>query len=143
MTLDELNHTLPNGLHDADILSIELDYITATAKLRLSLLTGWPEDPDPERQAYQEATLVVTGLCFFSIDLPDPTYPFLPTGRPIDVSGDPAKPDNLPSLPDLVAKLPNGAWCYRLFVNDWNSFIHIAGRNAEITWIGDKPRHAK
>ncbi len=143
MTLDELNHTLPNGFHDADVLSIELDYIAATAELHLSLLTGWPEDPDPERQAYQEATVIVTGLCFFSIDPPDPTYPFLPDGRPIDVSGDPAKPDNLPSLPDLLAKLPNDAWCYRLFVSDWNSFIHIAGRNAEITWIGDKPRHAK
>ena len=143
MTLDELDHELPNGFHDADILSLELDYVAATAKLHLSLLVGWPEDPDPESQAYQEAILVVTGLCFCSIDPPSPTYPFLPDGKPINVSGHPAKPDDFPSLPDLAAILPSGTWCYRWFVNDWNSFIYIAGRNAEITWIGDKPRHAK
>jgi hypothetical protein len=142
MTLDELDHALPNGFHDADILSLELDYVAATAKLHLSLLVGWPEDPDPERQAYQEAMLIVAGLCFSSIEPPSPAYPFLPDGKPINVSGDPAEPADFPSLPELAAKLPVGSWCYRLFVNDWNSFIHIAGRDAKLTWIGDKPKHA-
>jgi hypothetical protein len=58
------------------------------------------------------------------------------------VSGDPAKPDNLPSLPDLAAKFPFGTWSYRFFVDDWNAFIHIAGRDTELTWVGEKPKHA-
>jgi len=142
MTLDELDHKLPNGFHDAEIFSLELDYPAGIAKFRLSLLVGWPEDPDPERQAYQEATMMVMGLCFCSIDPPYPGYPFHPDGRPICVSGDPAKPDHMPSLPELAAKFPAGTWCYRFFVHDWNAFIHIAARDVELTWVGEKPKHA-
>ena len=142
MTLAELNTSLPNGFHDAEIFSFELDYRAGTARFNMSLLVGWPEDPEPDRQAYQEAALKITGLCFCSIEPPYSTYPFLPHGGPIYVSGDPAKPDHLPSLPDLAAKFPAGAWCYRFFVHDWNAFIHIAARDAELTWIGKKPKHA-
>ena len=77
MTLEELDHNLPNGFHDAEIFSFGLDYVAGTAKFRMNLLVGWPDDPEPERQAYQEATLVVSGLCFCAIDPPSSTYPFL------------------------------------------------------------------
>ena len=142
MTLDELNHRLPNGFHDAQIFSIELDYAAGTAKLHLSLLVGSPDDPPPQRDEYQEANLVVTGLCFCSIEPPFPSYPFLPDGRPVDASGDPAKSDHLPSLAALSAKCPPGTWYYRFFVSDWNAFIHIAARDAEVTWVGPIPKQA-
>jgi hypothetical protein len=142
VTLEELEDNLPNGFHDAEIFSLELNYAAGTAKFRMNLLVGWPDDTKPERDSYQEASLVVRGLCFCSIDPPSSTYPFLPDGKPICVSGDPAKPDTLPSLPDLAAKFPSGAWCHRFFVTDWNAFIHIAGRDAEVTWVGEKPKHA-
>jgi len=58
------------------------------------------------------------------------------------VSGDPANADTLPSLPDLSAKFPDGTWCYRFFVHDWNAFIYIAARDAQVTWVGEKPKHA-
>lgn len=143
MTLDELDQKLPNGFHDAHIFSIELDYATGTAKLHLSLWVGSLDDPSPERDEYHEANLIVTGLCFCSIDPPSPSYPFLPDGSPVDASGDPAKPDHLPSLPDLSAKCPSGTWYYRFFISDWNAFIHIAARDAEVTWIGAIPRQAE
>jgi hypothetical protein len=143
VTLDELDHKLPNGFHDAKIFSIELNYAAGTAKLSLSLLVGWPEDPEPERQQYQEANLMVTGVCFCSIDPPSPTYPFTPRGRPILASGDPAQSNHLPLLAELSAKCPHGTWFYRFFVDDWNAFIHIAARDAELTWIGAKPKHAQ
>src|SRR4029077_14515744 len=142
VTLDQLEDTLPNGFHDAEIFSLDLDYVGGIAKFHLNLLVGWPDDPEPERQAYQEATLVVTGLCFCSIDPPYPNYPFRPDGKPICVSGDPAKSDHLPSLPLLAKEFPPGTWCYRFFVHDWNAFIYIAARDAEVTWIGEEPKHA-
>jgi hypothetical protein len=142
MTLDDLDHVLPNGFHDAQLFSLELNYATGRAKLHLNLLVGWPEDPEGERDAYQEAILTVTGLCFCSIGAPQPNYPFLPDGKPTWLSGDPAEPDHLPSLPDLIGKLPSNAWCYRFFMNDWNAFIYIAARDAEFVWIGEKPKHA-
>jgi len=142
VTLEELDDSLPNGFHDAEIFSFELDYASGIARFQMNLLVGWPDDPEPECEKYQEATLVVRSLCFCSVDPPVSTYPFLPDGKPICVSGDVAKSDHLPSLPDLVAKLPSGTWCYRFFVHDWNAFIHIAGRDAEVTWVGEKPKHA-
>jgi hypothetical protein len=142
VTLDQLADNLPNGFHDAEIFSFELDYVAGIAKFCLNLLVGWPDDPEPERQAYQEATLIVSGLCFCSIDPPYPTYPFLPDGKPILVIG--AKPKNNapPFVADLVARFPAGTWCYHFFVDDWNACINIAGRDASLTWIGKKPKHA-
>lgn len=142
VTLEELEDALPNGFHDAEIFSFELDYVAGVAKFHLNLLVGWPNDPEPESQAYQEATLVVEGLCFCSIDPPYATYPFLPSGKPILVTGAKAKDNAPPFVPDLVAKLPAGTWCYYFFVDDWNACINIAGRNAVVTWVGEKPKHA-
>ena len=142
MTLEELDETLPNGFHDAEIFSFELDYVEGTATFHLNLLVGWPDDPESERQAYQEATLLVKGLCFCSIDPPDSTYPFMPRGKPILVTGAKAKDDARPFVRDLVAKLPAGSWCYHFFVDDWNTYINIAGRDAAVTWTGEKPKHA-
>ncbi len=141
MTLDELDHNLPNGFHDAEISSLELDYVAGIAKFQLSLLVGGPDGPEAMGDTYRRAILTITGLCFCSIGHPYPTYPFLPNGKPICVSGDPARPDHLPTLSDLAAKFPAGTWCYRFFVQDWNAFIHIAGRDAEVRWIGHEPKN--
>jgi hypothetical protein len=143
MTLEEIENLPPNGFHDAQLFSIELDYANGRAKLHLNLLVGWPEDPQPERSAYQEAILTITGLCFCSIEAPQADYPFLPDGEPTWLSGDPAKRDHLPSLPELMQKVPAGAWAYRFFMHDWNAFIYIAARDAELTWSGEKPKHAQ
>jgi hypothetical protein len=143
MTLEELDHSLPNGFHDAQLFALELNYAAGSAKLHLNLLVGWPEDPEPNREAYQEAMLTITGLYFCSIGAPQSSYPFLPNGSPISLSGDPAKPDHLPSLLDLVEKCPTGTWSYRFFVDDWNAFIYIGGRDAKVAWIGEKPKHAE
>jgi hypothetical protein len=142
VTLDELDHTLPNGFHDAHILSFALDYVAGVATFHLNLLVGWPDDPEPEREAYQQATLIVRGLCFCSIDPPDSTYPFLPDEKPIRIAGAMAKPDFPPFTPELVAKFPADTWCYCFFVDNWNAYINIAGRDTELTWIGKKPKHA-
>ena len=142
MTLDQLDHSLPNGFHDAEIFSIELDYIAGTATFHLNLLVGWPDDPEPEREARQDATLIVSGLCFCSIDPPNSKYPFLPDGKPILMSGANPKNDAPPFVPDLVAKFPAGSWCYHFFVDDWNASINIAGRDAAVRWVGEKPKHA-
>lgn len=141
MTLDEWDEKLPNGFHDAKILSVAIDYVAGVATFRLELLVGWPGDPEPERQRYQDAEMIVTGLSFCSIDPSDPRYPFLVDGRPINVGGDPAKSDHLPALSELLTKCPAGTWCYRFFVHDWNSFIHIGALDAQVSWIGPPPKH--
>jgi hypothetical protein len=142
MTLEELDHTLPNGFHDAKIFSFQIDSVRGIATFHLNLLVGWPDDPEPGRGAYQKATLVVRGLCLFSIDPPDFKYPFLPGGKPILVTGSSPKPGAAPFVPELLAKFPTGTWSYLFYVDDWNSCINIAAHDATVTWIGEKPKHA-
>jgi hypothetical protein len=59
LTLEELHETLPNGFHDAEIFSFELDYVAAIAKFHLNLLVGWPDDPESEGQAAGEPQTAV------------------------------------------------------------------------------------
>jgi hypothetical protein len=132
-----LNHELPNGFHDAKLSSIELDYVAGIATLHLACWVGSMDAaPGPEREQYREGIVSLSGLCFCSIQPPDPNYPFLPDGKPIDLSGDGANADHLPSLPALSLRLPEGAWCYRFFVVEWNAFIYVAAKHAEISWAG-------
>jgi hypothetical protein len=143
MTLDELDHRLPNGFHDAQIYSLAIDYAAATVQLRIALHVGWPDDPGEERERYPDAEMLVTGLSFCSIEPPSPDYPFPPDGKPISVGGDPEREDYLPLLPHLSAKFRPGTWCYRFFVHDGNAFIPIAAQDAQLSWMGTPPKHAR
>ncbi len=140
MTLVELEDKLPNGFHDAKVHSLELDYEPGTAKFRLSLLIGLPEDPPSTRNAYQRATLHLTGFCFCSIEPPDPNYRFLPEGKPISADGCPEGLEKVSTFHELQKVLPTGAWIYRFFLHDSNSFLHIAARNATLEWEGTPPK---
>jgi hypothetical protein len=142
LTLEELEQKLPNGFHDVKIFNLELDYAAGTAKLRLSLLVGWPDDPEVERQKYQDANLTLTGLCFCLIEPPTASYPFLPNGKPLLAIGGSTKPNELECLQSLTARLPEGTWCYRFFVDNWNACIYVAAKDAEFAWIGTRPKHA-
>jgi hypothetical protein len=42
-----------------------------------------------------------------------------------------------------MKKAPDGTWAYRFFMGDWNSFIYTAARDAELEWVGEKPKHAQ
>jgi hypothetical protein len=139
MTLEELDDRLPNGFHDAKLVSLSLDYVTRSATLHIGLHVGTPDSLDPEE--YKIAILRVTGLCFCTVELPCPGEPFLPDGSPVNVSGYPEDPksfekvnESLTKINGLLAKCPPGAWCYRFFSHDWNSFIHIAGTSVELLW---------
>ena len=49
--------------------------------------------------------------------------------------------DASPFVPELVAAFPAGTWHYQFFVNDWHECISIAGRDAAVEWVGEKPKH--
>jgi hypothetical protein len=133
MTFNELDSKLPNGFHDAEIRSISADYPSGSLRLGMNL---WVGDLDgPNKEEYKSAELLVTGLYFYSIDPPDPAYPFLPDGSPVTVSGDSATAATIPALEKLLLALPTGVSCYRFFVHDWNSFIHIAANDVQISWV--------
>ena len=139
MTLEELESVLPNGFQDARLARLTLDYLERTATLHMQLFVGTPESEDPEE--YKAAIVRLAGLCFFSIDLPDPHEQFVPDGSPISISGYSEdstgllKPnESIAQINDLIKNCPLGASSYRFYSHDWNSFIHVGYADASLEW---------
>jgi hypothetical protein len=61
MTLDELDYKLPDGFDGRKSDSIEVDDAAGRATLNVALLTGWAEDPEPDRERYQNRVLTMRG----------------------------------------------------------------------------------
>lgn len=139
MTFEELESVLPNGFHDAKLVGLTLDYLGRTATLHRQLFVGSSESGDLEE--YKAAVVRIVGLCFFSIDLPDPNEPFVPDGSPVGVSGYSEdstgllKPnESIAVINKLMENCPPGASFYRFYSHDWNSFVHIACADASLEW---------
>ena len=132
VTLEELENSLPNGLHDAEMQRVSIDYQQRTMTIDMSVFVGEVDAPLEMREAYREGTLVISGLQFAVIEPPDAGYPFASAGASRIDSCDMMK--NLD--PSLLQALPQGAFVGCLFVNDWNAFVHLAGLKAEIQWTG-------
>jgi hypothetical protein len=129
MTLQELENTLPNGFHDAEISKLEVDYAARTARLHLALLVGLPDEPAPQRDRMAPALLELTGLLYVVTERPDPRYPY-DNPEPISATG-------LCDL-DPPSELPPGAYGSRLFIVNWNAFMHLAARDAKLTWLPEE-----
>lgn len=128
MTFEELDERFPNGFDDAEISAINIDYEKRTAKLELRLRASLPDSPD--RDVYSRGALVVSGIYYISIDAADAGHVFGSPAERITVNGYPEDRDQFPLFGFLHPKLSPGAFCCRFFVHDWNSFIHIAARQA-------------
>jgi hypothetical protein len=131
MTFEELDRRFPNGLSDAEITFIGVDYRDRTATLHLNLRGNPSESAD--RDVYSHAVLRATGIYYVSIDSPDPDHLFYPRREKITVDGLPEDPQDFPLFDHLGPKLSVGSFCCRFFVHDWNS-IHIAASDAEFFW---------
>jgi hypothetical protein len=73
MTLEELESSLPNGLHDAEVRRISIDYEHRKVTLELAVWVGKMEDPPDRREAYRDGRIEISGLLFMVIEPPDPS----------------------------------------------------------------------
>jgi hypothetical protein len=132
MTLEELENTLLNGLHDADVHRIAIDYAERRVTFDLAVWVGKMEDPPERREAYKSGRIEVSGLLFIVMEPPDPRYPFSRPCTTIDGC------DMRKSIKaELLESLPSGSFFRSLWVNEWNAFIHIAAKSAALTWAND------
>jgi hypothetical protein len=134
MNLRELDQSLPNGFHDATIQAISVDYASSTAIVKLELLVGTPDADTPEeRDSYKPAELHLSGVLYFLIDPPDPKRKY-DQAKALWIDGGCYENGSAPSPPIPLTLLPNGVSTYWFFVHEWNSFIHLAAREANIRW---------
>jgi hypothetical protein len=128
MTIEEVLDSLPNGLHDAYLRSINIDYAARTAELQLDLWVGDMSLDGEAREARRHLLLKLSGLCYFVVEAPDPKYDFNePKSLWIDAGlGSP----EVSSI--KLPKPPEGAFTFWMYVNDWNAFIHFAATQAAV-----------
>ena len=140
MTLVELENSLPSGFHDSALKGFAVDYERRTLRLDMSLLVGDSDGPREHRDDCRDAEIEISGLVFFVIDPPDP-------GRNLHGSGELWIVDGYEtrSIPDftktiekkLLDAVPSEAFLQSFYVNDWNSYMHIAGTNCAMKWVGE------
>jgi|SRR5580700_1394134 hypothetical protein len=137
MNLAEIEATLPWGLHDAYLEGIEIDWLTSTASLLVRVMMTERQDQD------QRAKITVSGLAFCAMDPPDPRRQNEDSSSADGLwlgSGEgPANDTARQRLPEV----PGGCFLHWLFVNQWNSFIHISGREAHLEWLEPHPVAAR
>ncbi|SNT27968.1 hypothetical protein SAMN05421770_106281 [Granulicella rosea] len=126
MTMEELSNRLPNGLHDAYLLGLNVDYTKCELRLELKLdVSAYPQgNPD-----YSVGTVLIRGLRYLVIDGPPPIAPG-DTSKLSYIDGIETRPwqidsSHLPPVGDAVFR-------YSIFMGDWNSYMHFAGESAEI-----------
>lgn len=130
MTLEDIEDMLPNGLHDARINSINLDYVRSIARFSMEISIAGEEAADP---AFRTALLTLEGLLFCVIEAPDSSYPYHGAKALwVDAGAATSVPTTSPAR--LPVPLPEGAFGHWFFVNDWNAFIYVAATHAHLEW---------
>jgi hypothetical protein len=72
--MDELLRSLPNGLHDAELTALAVDYARAEVIASVVVDFSDPDDPSTEGRA-RSARLVFTGVSCLVVDPPDVDAP--------------------------------------------------------------------
>jgi len=132
MTFEEIKQELPNGFHDAAIRNISADFEGRFVTIGMDLHVGVRSSADPER--YRAGTLRVASPYLFFMEAPDPDYPFVPNGSPLNVDGDSVRVGQNAEVDRLLPVIPQNAIVYRFFLEEWNSFFYLAGASAEFSW---------
>jgi hypothetical protein len=137
MLLKGVLASLPNGLHDAELKRIEMDYVNRRLAFDLLVWIGNIDDPR-RREVYRPARLAAQDVGFLAIEPPDANYPWLTPGSvTIDAGEGPPgnHSGNLPPTPDGTAMV----WVY---LRQMNRFLVFSARTASLEWTGDEENHA-
>lgn len=135
MNIADIENTLPNGLHDAALVAIAINYENSELVLSLKVNVENSDMPHTDTgEDQREGRIIVTGLVCCVIEPPDPRYQYKDcVGLWITSSGQ-LQPDEI--LGKLPGPLPDGAFAHYFFINDWNAFIYVAAMDARFEWRG-------
>ena len=128
MTMKEVEYRTPNGLHDAYLVGLSVNYHERVLRLDLNWLIGTPDgNTHQERDGYKVGTLIISGLRYCVVE------------APAQGTGD--EPDQIQGFETGSAEierchLPDvdgDAFRHSIYVGFWESFVHFAGISAEVT----------
>lgn len=137
VSITQLEQLLPENacFHDSIITDISIDYEKKVAVIHLDLCAGNPDSPNPaDHEKYIKGKLTIYGLFYFIIE--PPSYEYLQKYQEYETTGglwvDIGSGNNPSSQIKLPQPLPEGAFYNWVYVNNWNSFIHIAAMDSSI-----------
>jgi hypothetical protein len=127
MTLEQLQRSLPNGLHDAVLTGLRVDYVTRSAVLEIDIDVS-PASDVSAAVSCRPARIVFSGLQFVVIDPPGPAYDGF---APSTIDAGEGQPSTYRcELPPLKGD----AFLCWIFVSRLNAFIRIAAEDVELEW---------
>jgi hypothetical protein len=129
VTFEELEGSLPNGLHDATLDALHVDYRHRKIVLNVQIDVG-PAMADAE--VYRAARLVFHDTQFVIVEPPGNEDGGIPSM--IDMGlGQPS------TVLTAVPVLKTGAFLVWVFLAASNSFILIAARDIALEWLDEAP----
>jgi hypothetical protein len=127
MTMQEVEYRTPNGLHDAYLLGLSIDYEERILRLKISWVVSLPQDSAAKSGlTYRKGELVVSGLKYCVVGPP--------------VKGDGEAPDQINGFVTgeeeiercNLPEVDSGIFRHSIYLGYWTSFIHFAGASAEV-----------
>ncbi|WP_316415775.1 hypothetical protein [Mesoterricola silvestris] len=132
MKIQELDQHLPNGIHDAELYSLNVDFKAKSIKMLINFWIG--NLGGSNQEMYRMGELDVINFSVFSIDPPDQGYPFIPNGDPLTITSCQPSEGTLKGYNAILKRLPADSGGIGFFVEEWNSFIHIIGGDVYLKW---------
>ena len=126
MKIEDLEHNLPNGFHDVELLSVARDYGNGSCVLVMQV-----DAENGSAEIYRNIKILLSGLSLLIMEVPDARYPFAKAGGE-RFSGFATTVKYLPNLEELRQQAPEGSFFYSFFLNGLNCCIHLAATDAKL-----------
>ena len=85
-------------------------------------------------ERYRPGTLTLINPYIFFLDPPDPAYSFIPQGKDVNASSFRVGRGQDSKVDALLARIPTNATAFGFFLDDWNSYLYLAGADVEFSW---------
>src|SRR4029077_16091838 len=127
--IEQIEANLPNGFHDADVISIAINFSTRSLVLDMQLWVGDLDASDKSsREERRRAKLTVTGLLFCAMEPPDARY--LESRKMVISSCGEGTAPNRTKV--FLGEIPDGNFLHWFYSSSSNSFVHIAAKDASL-----------
>jgi hypothetical protein len=127
----EVEWRTPNGLHDAYLRGLSVDYEQATLRLEIDWLVGVSDPDSPEHGSiWKRGTLLIRGLEYLVIEPPRNGHRDFRDYAPDQMQGYATTSEEIAAK--CLPYLSSDAFRHSLYLGYWESFIHFAGTSAEV-----------
>jgi hypothetical protein len=126
-----LNGAEPHAtFHDAELLSIAIDYQAGTLVAEWRLCVGDPSAPKPTRERTRGGKLMLQGLTFWVAEPPSEAS----AGTPWLTADGPLAESPTTAGRELARLVPPGGVGWYLYFSDSNAFAYVGASSARFMW---------